>query len=153
MRRARCALNQIGYAEKDVGAAGRGVHGVVRIGLFSSLASGFLTELLQAYVADHVVMVEEPRTVREMVQRSVPLETPVAEGIMYERLVVHLIAKVQQRQAQINGLNGRRRRWRRPPRKAPWSRPASQLRPVDPPPPPRLYLTNFIRRQRAPSQS
>lgn len=62
MRRARCALNQIGYAEKDVGAAGRGVHGVVRIGLFSSLASCFLTELLQAYVADHVVMVEEPRT-------------------------------------------------------------------------------------------
>ncbi|MBP1873552.1 hypothetical protein J2Z19_003267 [Ensifer adhaerens] len=54
-----------------------------------------------------VEMVEEPRTVKETVQRSVPLETPVAEGIMYERLVVHLIAKVQQQQAQIDDLLGR----------------------------------------------
>ncbi|MNT57185.1 hypothetical protein D3C72_1945380 [compost metagenome] len=41
--------------------------------------------------------------IKELVQRSVPLEMPVAEGIMYERLVVDLIAKLQQ-QAQIDDL-------------------------------------------------
>lgn len=50
---ARKAINQISHAAKDVGAIGRGKDGVVRIGLFSSLASGFLAELLQAYDAGH----------------------------------------------------------------------------------------------------
>ncbi|MDI4654990.1 LysR family transcriptional regulator [Xanthobacter autotrophicus] len=49
--RARKAINLIGYAKKDAGVIGRGEDGVVRIGLFSSLASGFLTELLRAYMA------------------------------------------------------------------------------------------------------
>jgi len=51
--RARIALDQIGHAAKDVGAIGRGEDGVVRIGIFSSMASGFLAELFQAYDAGH----------------------------------------------------------------------------------------------------
>lgn len=35
----------------DVGSVGRGEAGTVRIGIFSSLASGFLTDLLRAYAA------------------------------------------------------------------------------------------------------
>lgn len=49
--RARKAISQIGHATIDARACGRGESGVVRIGLFSSLASGFLAELLRAYVA------------------------------------------------------------------------------------------------------
>lgn len=51
--RARIALDQIGHAAKDVGAIGRAEDGVVRIGIFSSMASGFLAELFQAYDAGH----------------------------------------------------------------------------------------------------
>ena len=53
VRRARQAIIQIDYAERDVAAIGRGEKGVVRIGLFSSLASGFLAELFQTYDAEH----------------------------------------------------------------------------------------------------
>lgn len=52
--RAQKAISHIGHAERDVGAAGRGEQGIVRIGIFSSLASGFLAELFQAYDAGHV---------------------------------------------------------------------------------------------------
>ena len=48
--RARRALSQIGHAAIDAGSCGRGEAGVVRIGIFSSLASGFLIDLLRAYV-------------------------------------------------------------------------------------------------------
>ncbi|RVO59196.1 LysR family transcriptional regulator [Sinorhizobium meliloti] len=48
--RARRALNQIGHAAIDAGSCGRGEAGVVRIGIFSSLASGFLSDLLRTYV-------------------------------------------------------------------------------------------------------
>ncbi|MEJ0051562.1 MAG: LysR family transcriptional regulator [Methylovirgula sp.] len=48
---ARAAIGRIEYALKDAGAAGRGEVGMVRIGIFSSLASGFLADLLQAYQA------------------------------------------------------------------------------------------------------
>ncbi|MEQ1671478.1 MAG: LysR family transcriptional regulator [Hyphomicrobium sp.] len=51
--RARIALDQIGHAAKDVGTIGRAEDGVVRIGIFSSMASGFLAELFQAYDAGH----------------------------------------------------------------------------------------------------
>lgn len=51
--RARIALDQIGHAAKDVGTIGRAENGVVRIGIFSSMASGFLAELFQAYDAGH----------------------------------------------------------------------------------------------------
>lgn len=50
---ARTALGRIEYALKDAGAAGRGEVGMVRIGIFSSLASGFLPDLLQAYQECH----------------------------------------------------------------------------------------------------
>lgn len=49
--RARRALSQIGHAAVDAASSGRGEAGVVRIGIFSSLASGFLADLLRAYVA------------------------------------------------------------------------------------------------------
>lgn len=51
--RARIALDQIAHAAKDVEAIGRAEHGIVRIGIFSSMASGFLAELFQAYDAGH----------------------------------------------------------------------------------------------------
>lgn len=51
--RARIALDQIGHAARDVGAIGRAEDGVVRIGIFSSMASGFLAELFQAYDVGH----------------------------------------------------------------------------------------------------
>jgi DNA-binding transcriptional LysR family regulator len=50
---ARRALQQVSYATVDVGAIGRGENGVVRIGIFSSLASGFLAELLRTFSANH----------------------------------------------------------------------------------------------------
>jgi DNA-binding transcriptional LysR family regulator len=48
VRHARQALHQISLAV-DVGPFGRGEEGVVRIGILSSLASGFLNQLLTAY--------------------------------------------------------------------------------------------------------
>lgn len=48
--RARNALKQVGYATLDAASVGRGEIGTVRVGIFSSLASGFLSELLHAYV-------------------------------------------------------------------------------------------------------
>jgi DNA-binding transcriptional LysR family regulator len=51
--RARKAINQLSYAARDVGLIGRAEKGVVRLGIFSSLASGFLAELLQTYGAKH----------------------------------------------------------------------------------------------------
>ena len=45
------AVGRIEYALKDAGAAGRGEVGTVRIGIFTSLASGFLADLLEAYQA------------------------------------------------------------------------------------------------------
>lgn len=53
LRHARLAIGYIEHALKDAGAAGRGEVGMVRIGIFSSLASGFLADLLQAYQAEH----------------------------------------------------------------------------------------------------
>ncbi len=53
IRRARKALNQLAHATLDVGAIGQGQQGLVRIGLMSSMASGFIAELVDAYAADH----------------------------------------------------------------------------------------------------
>jgi len=47
--KARSALDQINDAAIDVGAFGRGATGSVRIGIITSLAPGFLTDLLRAY--------------------------------------------------------------------------------------------------------
>jgi len=49
--RARKALGQIGHATIDAASFGRGEIGRVRIGIFTSLASGFLSDLLHSYLA------------------------------------------------------------------------------------------------------
>ncbi|WP_218578582.1 LysR family transcriptional regulator [Vineibacter terrae] len=57
--RARAALQQIHHGAKDVAAIGRSEDGRVKVGIFSSLASGFLADLLRAYDRDHAgVMVD-----------------------------------------------------------------------------------------------
>lgn len=53
LQRARNAINQVSYAAQDAGIIGRGQEGVIRIGLISSLASGFLAELVKAFKAEH----------------------------------------------------------------------------------------------------
>lgn len=53
VRRARKALNQLTHAALDVGEYGRGQSGIVRIGLMSSMASGFIADLVEAYAVNH----------------------------------------------------------------------------------------------------
>lgn len=53
LRRARRALKSISDGARDVGAIGRNEEGGIRIGIFSSLASGYLTELIRAYSERH----------------------------------------------------------------------------------------------------
>lgn len=48
--RARKAVNQINYAAIDAASSGRGEIGKVRVGIFTSLATGFLADLLRAFV-------------------------------------------------------------------------------------------------------
>lgn len=48
--RARKAVSQIQHAAADAATFGRGEAGTVRIGILSSLASGFLADLLRSYV-------------------------------------------------------------------------------------------------------
>lgn len=54
--RARKALRQINYGTMDVAAAGRSEIGHVKVGIFSSLASGFLLDLLRAYDKYHAAV-------------------------------------------------------------------------------------------------
>lgn len=59
LRRARMALQQIDDGAKDVAVIGRSEEGRIRIGIFSSLASGFLFDLLRAFDRNHAgVLVE-----------------------------------------------------------------------------------------------
>ena len=53
IRRARIALQQIEDGISDVAAIGRSEDGIVKIGIFSSLASGFLFDLMKAFDAKH----------------------------------------------------------------------------------------------------
>jgi DNA-binding transcriptional LysR family regulator len=53
VRRARRAINEIELSLKEVGAAGRVEEGVLRIGIFTSLASGFIAELLKRFCEQH----------------------------------------------------------------------------------------------------
>jgi len=53
LRRARTALQQINDGTREVAAVGRSDEGRIRIGIFSSLASGFLADLLRIYDKDH----------------------------------------------------------------------------------------------------
>lgn len=49
VQRGRKALSEIGMAKAEVSAIGRGEDGHLRIGIFSSLASGFLSDLIQTF--------------------------------------------------------------------------------------------------------
>jgi DNA-binding transcriptional LysR family regulator len=51
--RARSALAQLDYAVKTAGAAGRGENGHLRIGIFSSIAAGFLRDLIRGFREQH----------------------------------------------------------------------------------------------------
>lgn len=53
VQRGRKALSQIGIARAEVSAIGRGENGEIRIGIFSSLASGFLSDLFLAFGQRH----------------------------------------------------------------------------------------------------
>ena len=53
LRRARQIIRNLGEGAQDVAALGRSEGGSVRIGIFSSIASGFLTELLRDYGQRH----------------------------------------------------------------------------------------------------
>lgn len=53
IRRARKALSQLTHATIDVGLVAQGQSGIVRLGLMSSMSSGFINELLKTYIADH----------------------------------------------------------------------------------------------------
>ena len=49
VQRGRKALTEIGLARSEAAAIGRGEDGHIRIGIFSSLASGFLSELIDTF--------------------------------------------------------------------------------------------------------
>lgn len=51
--RARGALNHIRHAASDAASGGRGEVGGIRVGIFTSLASGFLADLLRTYGQRH----------------------------------------------------------------------------------------------------
>lgn len=53
LRRARQVLRSIGDGMHDIASIGRSEHGQVRIGIYSSIASGFLAELLRRYADRH----------------------------------------------------------------------------------------------------
>lgn len=50
---ARKTIRMVGEGAQGVSAAGRGETGCVRIGIYSSIASGYLTDLLQSYGERH----------------------------------------------------------------------------------------------------
>ena len=51
--RVRRAIYHIDHAVQEVGTIGRGENGAVSIGIFSSLASGFLADLIQTYAGNY----------------------------------------------------------------------------------------------------
>ena len=53
LRRARQILRNVGEGLHDIASIGRSEHGRVKIGIYSSIASGFLAELLQRYADGH----------------------------------------------------------------------------------------------------
>lgn len=53
LQRARLIIRSLKEAAHEIAAAGRAENGCVRIGIFSSLASGFLADLLLAFGARH----------------------------------------------------------------------------------------------------
>ena len=53
LARVQRAVNHIDHAVREVGTIGRGENGVVSIGIFSSLSSGFLADLIQTYARNY----------------------------------------------------------------------------------------------------
>lgn len=53
LHRARKVLQEINDGARDVSALGRSEDGKIKVGIFSSLASGFLSDLFQAYDQNH----------------------------------------------------------------------------------------------------
>lgn len=53
VRRARKALNHLSHATLDLVPYGKGQSGVIRLGLMSSMASGFIDRLIDAFVEAH----------------------------------------------------------------------------------------------------
>ncbi|KAB2680910.1 LysR family transcriptional regulator [Brucella pseudintermedia] len=53
LRRARQIIRAIDAGAEEAGAIGRSERGSVRIGIYSSIASGFLAELLRTYSCEH----------------------------------------------------------------------------------------------------
>ncbi|MBN8994772.1 MAG: LysR family transcriptional regulator [Rhizobiales bacterium] len=62
LSRVRIALQQIENGVNDVAAIGRSEDGIVKIGIFSSLASGFLFDLMKAFDEKH------PRVTVELIE-------------------------------------------------------------------------------------
>ena len=56
VQRGRKALSEVGMAKAEISAISRGEDGHVRIGIFSSLASGFLSDLVQAFCGRHTTV-------------------------------------------------------------------------------------------------
>jgi DNA-binding transcriptional LysR family regulator len=56
VERGRKALSEIGLAKAVATAVGRGEDGHVRIGIFSSLASGFLSDLIESFGTRHATV-------------------------------------------------------------------------------------------------
>ena len=93
---ARRALNEIDHAAIDAATLGRGDAGAIRIGIFHSLACGFLPDLLRAYISAHPVVRPElvegsPATHISAVQKrdldvAFLAGTPSAEGCEFAHL-------------------------------------------------------------------
>lgn len=103
--RARAALRQIAAGVQEVSSAGKVTSGQIRIGLFSSLAAGFLPELLKAYheqypeieiqlkddnPAGHGAAVRNLQLDLAFVTGSQPYDGCLHEVLWYERVVAVL---------------------------------------------------------------
>jgi DNA-binding transcriptional LysR family regulator len=84
LRRVRIGLQQIEDGIHDVAAIGRTEDGIVKIGIFSSLASGFLFELLKAFDEKHprvaVELIEDNPSVHVAAIRQLQLDVAFITG-------------------------------------------------------------------------
>lgn len=114
-RHARRVLRQMSHASVDVGAFGRGETGVIRVGIFSSLASGFLAQLMCAFntshaevrveivegaPSDHISSVQQHQLDVAFVTGLHPIERCDAEQFWTERVFVvlpttHVLSKLR----------------------------------------------------------
>lgn len=84
LRRARIALQQIEDGVNDVAAIGRSEEGIIKVGIFSSLASGFLFELLKEFDRKHprvtVELIEDNPAVHVAAIRQLQLDVAFITG-------------------------------------------------------------------------